>query len=253
MLIDTHSHIYAEDFIDDLDEVVKRAYENNIRKIVLPNIDSSSIKRMLDLTDSYPQVCFPLMGLHPTSVNADYMEELELVEFWLDKRKFYGIGEIGIDLYWDKTFLKEQTMAFRIQLQMAKKHKLPVVIHVRESFDEVYSVLKEEGEGLTGVFHSFTGTLEQAEKVIDMGFKIGVNGIVTFKNSGLDKVIKNIDLSHILLETDAPYLTPTPFRGKRNESSYLIYVAQKVAEVYNVSVSEIGSITTRNAELLFDI
>lgn len=254
MLIDSHSHIYSEEFNIDLDEVIKRAFENNIRKIVLPNIDSSSVKKMIDLVDQYPQVCFPLMGLHPTSVNADYKEELELVEFWLRRRKFNGIGEIGIDLYWDKTFIKEQMEAFRIQLQMAKAYKLPIVIHVRESFDEVFSVLTEEGTNdLTGVFHSFSGTVDQANMITDIGFKIGVNGIVTFKNSGLDKVIEKIDLAHIILETDSPYLTPVPFRGKRNESSYLVYVAQKVAELHNLPVGIIEKITSQNAEDLFNI
>lgn len=254
MLIDSHSHIYSEEFIDDLDETVKRSFENEVRKIILPNIDSSSVKKMLDLTDQYPQICFPLMGLHPTSVNEDYEEELELIEFWLKKRKFYGIGEIGIDLYWDKTFIKEQTEAFRKQIQLAKKYQLPVVIHVRDSFNEVYAVLEEEdGKNLSGVFHSFTGTLEQARLVTEMGFKLGINGIVTFKNSGLDQIVAKIDPSHILLETDAPYLTPVPFRGKRNESSYLIYVARKIAEIHQLSVAELARITTANAEKLFGI
>lgn len=254
MLIDTHSHIYSTDFIQDLDEVVQRAYSNDVRKIVLPNIDSSSVKNLLNLVDTYPHICIPLMGLHPTSVTHDYKEELQLVEYWLEKRKFYGIGEIGIDLYWTKTFLEEQTDAFRYQLKLAQQYKLPVVIHVRDSFDEVYEVLKEvNDENLTGVFHSFTGTIEQANQVIDMGFKIGVGGIVTFKKSGVDQVIKQIDPSHLILETDAPYLTPTPFRGKRNESSYLVYVAQKIADLHQVTVGEIATITTENARKLFAI
>ncbi len=254
MLIDTHSHIYSEDFTSDQEEVIQRAFENDIRKIVLPNIESSSVKKMLDLVDQYPQICFPLMGLHPTSVNEDYEEELELVEFWIKKRKFYGIGEIGIDLYWDKTFIQEQTDAFRRQVILAKRYDLPVVIHVRESFDEVFSVLDEEkGPGLRGVFHSFSGTMEQARQVINIGFNIGVNGIVTFKNSQLSQIIEKIDPCHVLLETDAPYLTPVPFRGKRNESSYLIYVAQKVAEIYQLPISEIARITSENAERLFKI
>ncbi|MCW0482486.1 TatD family hydrolase [Gaoshiqia sediminis] len=254
MLIDTHSHIYSEEFTEDLDEVVQRAFENGVRKILLPNIDSSSVKKMLDLTDQYPQICYPLMGLHPTSVTEDYEEELELIEFWLKKRKFYGIGEIGIDLYWDKTFIHEQTEAFRKQLQLAKKYRLPVVVHVRDSFQEVFEVLESEaGEGLSGVFHSFTGTAEQARQVVGLGFKLGINGIVTFKNSGLDQVVANVDPSHILLETDAPYLTPVPFRGKRNESSYLIYVARKIAEIHQLPVAELARITTENAEKLFGI
>lgn len=254
MLVDTHSHIYSEDFNNDLEEVIQRAFENDVRKIVLPNIDSSSVKKMLNLADKYPQICYPLIGLHPTSVNEDYEEELELIEFWIGKRKFYGIGEVGIDLYWDKTFIGEQTHAFRRQVVLAKKYGLPVVVHVRESFDEVYAVLQEEkDDSLRGVFHSFTGTAEQARLITDLGFKLGINGIITFKNNGLDQVIPKIDPSHILLETDSPYLTPVPFRGKRNESSYLVYVAQKVAEIYQLSVAEITRITTKNAENLFKI
>ena len=254
MLIDTHSHIYSTDFIHDLDEVVQRAYSNDVRKIVLPNIDSSSVKNLLNLVDTYPHICIPLMGLHPTSVTHDYQEELQVVEYWLKKRKFYGIGEIGIDLYWNKSFLEEQTEAFRFQLELARQYKVPVVVHVRDSFDEVYSVLQElNDKTLTGVFHSFTGTLEQANQIIDLGFKIGVGGIVTFKKSGLDQVIKQIDPSHIILETDSPYLTPAPFRGKRNESSYLVYIAQKIADLHHMTVGDIANITTENARKLFSI
>lgn len=254
MLIDTHAHIYSEDYLDDIDHVIERAFQCNVRKIVLPNIDSSSLKSMLDLSSAYPQVCFPLIGLHPTSVNEDYQDELQLVDFWLTKRKFYGIGEIGIDLYWDKTFLNEQIASFRHQIQLAKKYELPVVIHVRDSFDQVFENLIPELDGsLTGVFHSFTGTSEQAKKIIEIGFKIGVGGIVTFKNSGLDVIIQDIPPEHLLLETDSPYLTPVPFRGKRNESSYLIYVARKIAELHHTTVDEIARITTENAENLFGI
>ncbi len=254
MLIDTHSHIYSTDFIHDLDEVVQRAYSNDVRKIVLPNIDSSSVKNLLNLVDTYPHICIPLMGLHPTSVTHDYQEELQVVEYWLKKRKFYGIGEIGIDLYWNKSFLEEQTEAFRFQLELARQYKVPVVVHVRDSFDEVFSVLQElNDKTLTGVFHSFTGTLEQANQIIDLGFKIGVGGIVTFKKSGLDQVIKQIDPSHIILETDSPYLTPAPFRGKRNESSYLVYIAQKIADLHHMTVGDIANITTENARKLFSI
>ncbi len=254
MLIDTHSHIYSTDFIHDLDEVIQRAYSNDVKKIVLPNIDSSSVKNLLDLADTYPHICIPLMGLHPTSVNHDYQEELQVVEYWLKKRKFYGIGEIGIDLYWDKSFLEEQTHAFRFQLDLARQYKLPVVVHVRDSFDEVYNVLKEmQDDQLTGVFHSFTGTLEQANRVIDLGFKIGVGGIVTFKKSGLDQIVRQIDPCNLVIATDAPYLTPVPFRGKRNESSYLVYIAQKIADLHQVTVGEIAKITTENARKLFQI
>jgi len=254
MLIDTHSHIYSTDFIHDLDEVIQRAYSNDVRKIILPNIDSSSVKNLLNLVDTYPHICIPLMGLHPTSVNHDYQEELQVVEYWLKKRKFYGIGEIGIDLYWDKSFLDEQIHAFRFQLELARQYQLPVVIHVRDSFDEVYSVLQDvKDDNLTGVFHSFTGTIEQANMVIDLGFKIGVNGIITFKKSGLDEVIKQIDPSNLIIETDSPYLTPSPFRGKRNESSYLVYIAQKIADLHHMTVGDIAQVTTENARKLFGI
>jgi len=254
MLIDTHSHIYSTDFINDLDEVIQRAYSNDVRKIILPNIDSSSVKNLLNLVDTYPHICIPLMGLHPTSVNQDYKEELQVVEYWLEKRKFFGIGEIGIDLYWEKSFLEEQIHAFRFQLELARKYKLPVVVHVRDSFDQVYQILKEVNDpNLTGVFHSFTGTIEQADLIINLGFKIGVGGIVTFKKSGLDQVIRQIDPSHLVLETDSPYLTPAPFRGKRNESSYLLYIAQKIADLHHMTVGDIAKITTENARKLFGI
>lgn len=254
MLIDTHSHIYSTDFLQDREEVIQRAYSIDVRKIILPNIDSSSVKNLLDMVDSYPHICFPLMGLHPTSVTSDYQEELQLVEFWLKKRKFYGIGEIGIDLFWETSFVEEQTHAFRFQLELARQYELPVVIHVRDSFDLVYKVLTEtHDKKLTGVFHSFTGTLEQAKLIIDLGFKIGVGGIVTFKKSGLDQIISQIDPSHLLLETDSPYLTPVPFRGKRNESSNLIYIAQKIADIHQMALGDIAKITTENARKLFGI
>jgi len=187
-------------------------------------------------------------------VNNDYQEELQVVEYWLKKRKFYGIGEIGIDLFWETSFLEEQTHAFRFQLELARQYELPVVIHVRDSFDEVYKVLVETNDKkLTGVFHSFTGTLEQAQLIIELGFKIGVGGIVTFKKSGLDQIISKIDPSHLILETDSPYLTPVPFRGKRNECSYLVYIAQKIAELHHMTLGDISKITTLNARKLFGI
>jgi TatD DNase family protein len=254
MLIDTHSHIYSTEFMHDIDEVIQRAYSNDVRKIILPNIDSSSVKNLLDLADTYPHICMPLMGLHPTSVNHDYQEELQVVEYWLRKRKFFGIGEIGIDLYWDASFLQEQIHAFRFQLELAKQYQLPVVIHVRDSFDEVYQVLSEVNDHkLSGVFHSFTGSVEQAKKIIDLGFKIGIGGIVTFKNSGLDEVVQQIDPTNLIIETDSPYLTPAPFRGKRNESSNLVYIAQKIADLHQLTVGEIAKITTENARKLFGI
>lgn len=254
MLIDTHSHIYSEDFSHDLDDVVQKAYNNNIKKLILPNISSGTVKRLLDLTDSYPHLCFPLMGLHPTSVSSDYKEELEAVEYWQEKRKFYGIGEIGIDLYWDKTYIKEQTDAFRYQVRLAKSKQLPIVVHLRNSFDEVYKVVKEEQDGsLKGIFHCFTGNETEAQKIIDLGFLLGIGGVVTFKNSKLDQVIEKFDLRNLVLETDAPYLAPVPKRGRRNESSYLVYVAQKVAEIFDVPVEKVAEITTANARDLFGI
>jgi len=254
MLIDTHAHIYSEDFIHDVDEVLQRAYDNDVKKVILPNIDSGSVKRLLDLADAYPHLCYPLMGLHPTSVAADYREELEAVEYWLEKRKFYGIGEIGIDLYWDRTFLNEQQDAFRYQIKLAKSYQLPIIIHVRDSFDEVFSIVKEEQDGnLKGIFHCFTGTEIEAKKITDQGFLLGIGGVVTFTNSDLADVIQKVSLQNIVIETDAPYLTPVPKRGKRNESAYLVYVAQALAKIFDVSVNEVAEITSENARSLFGI
>ncbi len=254
MLIDTHSHIYSDDFSSDLDEVVQNAYNNGVKKIILPNIDSGSIKRLFDLSNSYPHICYPLMGLHPTSVDADYKEELQAMEYWLDKQKIYGIGEIGIDLHWETEFINEQKEAFRHQIKLAKANSLPVVIHVRNSFNEVYSIIKEEQDGsLEGVFHCFTGNTEEATKIIDQGFLLGIGGVLTFKNSNLSEVLQNVELKHLVLETDSPYLAPVPKRGRRNESSFLVYIAQKLAEVYQVPVKEVAEITTANARNLFRI
>lgn len=254
MLIDTHAHIYSEDFMPDVDEVLQRAYDNDVKKIILPNIDSGSVKRLLDLADAYPHLCYPLMGLHPTSVAADYHEELEAVEYWLEKRKFYGVGEIGIDLYWDRSFLKEQQDAFRHQIKLAKSYQLPIVIHHRDSFDETYSIIQEEQDGnLRGIFHCFTGNEEEAQKITDLGFMLGIGGVVTFKNSNLPEVLKIVPLKNLVIETDAPYLTPMPKRGKRNESAYLVYVAQTVAKIYDISVNQVAEITTDNARNLFGI
>lgn len=254
MLIDTHAHIYSEDFIHDVDEVVQHAYDNDVKKIVLPNIDSGSVKRLLDLSDAYPHLCYPLMGLHPTSVSSDYSEELQAVEYWLEKRNFYGIGEIGIDLYWDRSHLKEQQDAFRHQLKLAKSSQLPVVIHLRESFQEVYDIVNEEQDGnLRGIFHCFSGDESEAQKIIDLGFLLGIGGVITFKNSNLGDTIKQVGLENMVLETDSPYLSPVPKRGRRNESAYLVYVAQKVAEIYNLPVEKVVEKTTGNARELFRI
>ena len=254
MLIDTHSHIYSEEFNSDIDEIVQNAYNNGVKKIILPNIDSGSIKRLVDLSNSYPHICYPLMGLHPTSVDADYKEELTAIEYWLNKQKFHGIGEIGIDLYWDRTFINEQKDAFRHQIKLAKSKKLPIVIHLRNSFDEVFEIVNEEQDGsLKGIFHCFTGDEDEAQKIIDLGFLLGIGGVLTFKNSNLSEVIEKIDLKHLVLETDSPYLAPVPKRGRRNESSYLVYVAQKLAEVYQIPVEEVAEITTSNARNIFGI
>lgn len=254
MLIDTHAHIYSEDFLHDVEDVLQRAYDNDVKKIILPNIDSGSVKRMLDLTDTYPHLCFPLMGIHPTSVAADYREELEAVEYWLGKRKFYGIGEIGIDLYWDRSFFTEQEDAFRYQLKLAKSNQLPVVIHVRDSFEETYAIVKEEQDGnLRGIFHCFSGTETDAKRIVDLGFLLGIGGVVTFNNSNLKDTLQNIPIENLVLETDSPYLTPVPKRGKRNESAYLVYVAQTIAKIYDLSVNEVAEITSDNARRLFKI
>lgn len=254
MLIDTHSHIYSEDFNDDIDEVLQNAYNNDIRKIVMPNIDSGTIKRLIDLSNSYPHICYPLMGLHPTSVSTDYKQELAAVEYWMDKNKFYGIGEIGIDLYWDTKYVEEQKDAFRYQIKLAKSKDLPIVIHVRDSFKEVFQIVKEEQDGsLKGIFHCFSGDEDAAKKVIDVGFLLGIGGVITFKNSNLGEVLKKIDLKHMVLESDAPYLAPEPRRGRRNESAFLVYTAQKLAEYKDITLKEVADLTTANARQLFGI
>lgn len=254
MLIDTHSHIYLEDFLNDVDEVIQKAYNNDVKKIVLPNIDSGSVKRLNDLSDAYPYLCYPLMGLHPTSVGPDYKEELQAVEYWLEKRKYFGIGEIGIDLYWDRTYIKEQQEAFRHQIKLAKSKHVPVVIHLRNSFNEVYKIVNEEQDGsLKGIFHCFSGGKHESQKIIDLGFLLGIGGVISFKNSNLNQVVEKIELKHLVLETDSPYLSPVPKRGRRNESSYLVYIAQKVAGIYGISVEQVAEITTANARNLFGI
>ncbi|WP_372641257.1 TatD family hydrolase [Ancylomarina sp.] len=253
-LIDTHSHIYSEAFDEDIAEAIQRAKDANVGQIFLPNIDSESIEPMLKLVKSYPDYCLPMMGLHPTSVKENYEEELAICEKWLNEEKFIAIGEIGIDLYWDKTFLKEQQFVFEKQLTWAVERELPVVIHARESFSEIFEVLESfKSEKLTGVFHSFTGNLEQANKALDMGFLLGLNGILTFKNSGLDRVVKEIGMENLILETDSPYLAPTPKRGKRNESAYVALIAVKLAEIHHLSLDEVTEITSRNAQNLFKI
>ncbi len=252
ILTDTHTHLYLDEYKEDVHQVIKKALQNNVEYFLMPNIDSSTIKPMNALCEKYKGKIFPMIGLHPTSVKANYLEELSIVKKELSKRKYYAIGEIGIDLYWDKTFSKEQDYALRYQLSLAKEYQLPVAIHTRSSFDEAIELLSEEyDEKLTGVFHCFGGTYQQALDIIEMGFYLGIGGVVTFKNSGLDKVVENIDLKNIIIETDAPYLTPSPYRGLRNESSYLTLIAQKIAELKKITVEEVAEITTNNARKLF--
>jgi len=252
ILTDTHTHLYLDHFDSDRKQVIQNAIDKGIEYMLIPNIDSKSIEGMLSICDEYPENCFPMMGLHPTDVKEDYQKELEIVDQWLTKRKFIAIGEIGIDLYWDKTFVKEQDISLRHQIELAKKYQLPIVLHSRESMKEIFDVLDDvQTPDLKGVFHCFSGTANDAKKAIDMGYYLGIGGVITFKNSNLKKILREIDLKHILLETDAPFLTPTPFRGKRNESAYIYYIAEKIAEIKGIGIDEVAEITTQNAKNLF--
>jgi TatD DNase family protein len=234
--------------------MMERCFQNNIKRLFLPNVDSASIPLVFDLVNTYPDVCYPMLGLHPCDVKDNFQEELANIEDAIAGNKIYAIGEIGIDLYWDKTTLDKQVEAFHTQIAWAKKLDLPIVIHCRNAFDEVYKVLLEENdEKLRGIFHCFSGTVEQAQQVIELGFYLGIGGVVTYKNSGLDKVVEQIDLKNIVLETDSPYLTPVPFRGKPNESSYLIHVAQKVADLHQTDVAAVADITTANSKIIFGV
>lgn len=254
ILIDTHTHLYLEEFDEDRDEMVRRAIDSGVQKMLLPNIDSNSIEDMMSLFKTFPENCLPMMGLHPTSVKENFEDELKIVDEWLERQKFIAIGETGIDLYWDKTHQKEQEIAFIHQINLAKKYKLPVVIHSRNSFDELFAVLDEHNShDLTGVFHCFSGNLDQAEKIIEMGFYLGIGGVITFKNSGLDKVIDELTLDRIILETDAPFLAPVPYRGKRNESAYLSIISEKIAQIKSIAIDAVADITTENARRLFKI
>ena len=252
ILTDTHTHLYLEDFDNDRARVMQNALDNGVERILLPNIDSTTLERLQKMVSAFPENCFPMMGLHPTSVKEDVEKELALVEKELQTGNYYGVGEIGIDLYWDQTFAEEQKEAFRRQLQWAKKYRLAVSIHTRNAFDSVLHIVKQElTDNLKGVFHCFTGTTEEAKKLMDTGFKLGIGGIVTFKNSGLAETVAGLPLEALVLETDAPYLTPVPYRGKRNQSAYLLYIAQKIAEVKNVRIEEVAEVTTATAETLF--
>ncbi len=253
-LIDTHTHLYLDNFDADRNEIIQNAIDNGVEIMLLPAIDSTTFNSMVGLSKDYPVNCIPMIGLHPTSVKDNYEEEMEMVENKLKKGGYIAMGEIGIDLYWDKTHIDKQRDAFKRQLNLAKKYKLPVVIHTRDSFDDIYPIVKEEcTDDLKGVFHCFTGSETEARKIIDLGFKMGIGGIITFKNSGLDKVVTTIPLEHLLLETDAPFLTPAPFRGKRNQSAYLTYIAEKLAEVKNIGIGEVAEVTTMNAAELFNL
>ena len=254
-IIDTHSHIYQEDFDKDIDDVIYRAKAIGVEVILLPNIDTSSILQLHTLADKYPDYCIPMMGLHPTSVGENWQDELRTIKSWFSERNYIAVGEIGIDLYWDKTYKQEQIQAFEEQLRWSLEYNLPVVIHSRDSISECVASVKNVGaDRLRGVFHSFGGTQEELESILSLGnFMIGINGVVTFKNSTLSTVLQNTDLSKIIIETDSPYLAPVPYRGKRNESSYTIKVVEKLAEIYGVDAEKIGEVTTKNARLLFGL
>jgi TatD DNase family protein len=247
-LVDTHTHIYLEEFDDDQDEMIERAEREGVRKFFLPAIDSATHHVMFGLENRYPGRCFSMMGLHPCSVKENFNAELELVRAELERRKFSAIGEIGLDFYWDRSFTDQQTDAFHRQLDWAVEFDLPVSIHSRNSTDECTAIVKEHQDGrLKGVFHCFSGDVEQAKKIIDLGFYLGIGGVLTFKNSGLDKVMEHISIDHVVLETDAPYLAPVPFRGKRNEPAYLKFIAERLGMIKNIPVEEVALITTRNA------
>ncbi len=254
MLVDTHTHLYADQFDADRNEMIARAIASGVQKMILPNIDLKSVVAMLELSARYPENCFPAIGIHPCDVSEDYEQQLMFVEKELKERKYCAIGETGIDLYWDKTTLVRQRKAFEWHIEKAKELKLPIIIHARDSFDEIFEVLENLQDGtLRGVMHCFSGDMLQARKAISLGMYLGIGGVLTFKKSTLPEIVAETDLSHILLETDSPYLAPVPYRGKRNESSYLNYVADKVATVKNISVEEVARVTTHNAEILFGI
>jgi len=253
-LIDTHAHLYSKQFDGDRAAVMQRAREAGLGKVLLPAIDATSHEAMLKLEEENPGFCLPMMGLHPCSVNGDYERELKIVEDYLAARSFVGVGEIGLDFYWDLTFKEQQLKAFHQQIEWALHYDLPIAIHSRNANDECIQVVREHQKGkLKGVFHCFSGTVEQARQMIELGFYLGIGGVLTFKNGGLDKVVGEIDISHLVLETDAPYLSPVPFRGKRNESSYITHVAQRLADLKQTSLEQIVDATSRNAQNLFGL
>lgn len=255
MYIDTHTHLYSSQFDEDRTEMIRRALNVGVEKLLLPNIDLESLAGMYALEKQFPENCFAMMGLHPCSVDADFEKTLAILKMELDKRKFIAIGEIGIDLYWDKTFLEQQKQAFAIQIEWAKELQIPIVIHARDSFQEIFEVLNQHNdERLTGVFHCFTGTEKEIEKIRSYGgFLFGIGGVVTFKKSGLDEVVKNLNLNELILETDSPYLAPSPHRGKRNESSYVPLIAEKLSDIFEVSLDKIAQTTSENAKKCFSL
>ena len=254
MIIDTHCHLYLDEFKNDITEVMKRAEDAGVHKFYLPAIDSTEIENMLLLESKFPGKCFAMMGLHPCSVKENYQAELTIVEDWFAKRKFAAVGEIGLDFYWDKTFEKQQYEAFQKQIELSLQYNLPIVIHTRNAMQETIDVVKEYVQaGVKGIFHCFGGTIENAKEIIAAGFYLGIGGVLTYKKSGLAEVLEQIDLKHMVLETDSPYLTPVPFRGKRNESSYLKYIVEKLALIKNISVDEVAAVTTANAEKIFGL
>ena len=253
-ITDTHTHIYYNVHTTKLDQQLQRCFENGVKRLFLPNVDSDSVLQVMDTVKQYPDNCFPMLGLHPCSVKGNYLEELSRIEKAINEHKIYAIGEIGLDLYWDKSTLAIQKEAFRIQVGWAKSLGLPIDIHCREAFDELFELLHElKDDKLFGILHCFTGNLEQAMQAIELGFSLGIGGVVTYKKSGLDTVLREISLENIVLETDAPYLAPTPFRGKENESSYIVHVAQKVADIYQLDIVDIANITTANSKRIFRI
>lgn len=254
IITDTHTHLYSEAFDEDRDQMMQRALDAGVTRFFVPAIDSTYTEGMLTLEKKYPNNVFLMTGLHPTHVKDNYKEELDHVVDMLDKHKFYAVGEIGIDLYWDKSTLSIQQDAFRQQIQLAKQHELPIVIHCRDAFDEVFQILEEEkADNLCGIFHCFTGSLEQAKQAISYNMKLGIGGVATFKNGKIDQFLNQIDLKHIVLETDAPYLAPTPYRGKRNESSYVTRVLEKLSDIYQISEEKIAEITTENSKDVFGV
>jgi len=252
MFVDSHAHLYAEQFSEDISEVLKRAQEMQVNKIFLPNIDRDSIAGMRKLANDHPDLCYPMMGLHPCHVKENYKEELELVAAELSDRKYYGVGESGIDLYWDTTFKKEQIEAFEFQIHLSKKHNLPIIIHSRESLDLTIEIIAKHQDGaLSGIFHCFNGTVSQCKQIADLGFMMGLGGVITFKKANLEMMVSYLPVEYLLLETDAPYLSPVPYRGKRNESSHIPLIAEKISEFKNIRVDEVARITTENSQKLF--